>query len=182
MAVHKCCTFRLKRKNLLSPTPDACCALSALRSIQLMTGEPRPPVQRAPVTWREWGLCSGSSTQQSWPIGSYVLALSAVFTLYPVAHSEPGSNGWRAGYGVGSITAGRYRDIFHTIGPLLHGLTVIKSRISNYIHYFMQNAISHPYVNFNGGFVIELRSNYHYRHDWQSRSVTNERDWPAPVK
>ena len=21
-----------------------------------MTGEPRPPVQRAPVTWREWGL------------------------------------------------------------------------------------------------------------------------------
>ena len=56
MAVHKCCTFRLKRKNLLSPTPDACCALLALRSIQLMTGEPRPPVQRAPVTWREWGL------------------------------------------------------------------------------------------------------------------------------
>ena len=35
MAVHKCCTFRLKRKNLLSPTPDACCALLALRSIQL---------------------------------------------------------------------------------------------------------------------------------------------------
>ena len=56
MAVHKCCTFRLKRKNLLSPTSDACCALLALRSIQLMTGEPRPPVQRAPVTWREWGL------------------------------------------------------------------------------------------------------------------------------
>ena len=53
-----CCIFRLKRKNLLSPTPDACCALLALRSIQLMTGEPRPPVQRAPVTWREWGLCS----------------------------------------------------------------------------------------------------------------------------
>ena len=42
MAVHKCCTFRLKRKNLLSPTPDARCALLALRSIQLMTGEPRP--------------------------------------------------------------------------------------------------------------------------------------------
>ena len=39
MAVHKCCTFRLKRKNLLSPTPDARCALLALRSIQLMTGE-----------------------------------------------------------------------------------------------------------------------------------------------
>ena len=58
MAVHKCCTFLLKRKNLLSPTPDACCALLALRSIQLMTDEPRPPVQRAPVTWREWGLCS----------------------------------------------------------------------------------------------------------------------------
>ena len=58
MAVHKCCTFRLKRKNLLSPTPDACCALLALRSIQLMTGEPRPPVQRAPVTLREWGLWS----------------------------------------------------------------------------------------------------------------------------
>ena len=56
MIVHKCCTFRLKRKNLLSPTPDACCALLTLRSIQLMTGEPRPPVQRAPVTWREWGL------------------------------------------------------------------------------------------------------------------------------
>ena len=31
-------------------------ALLALRSIQLMTGELRPPVQRAPVTWREWGL------------------------------------------------------------------------------------------------------------------------------
>ena len=31
MAVHKCCTFRLKRKNILSPTPDACCALLALR-------------------------------------------------------------------------------------------------------------------------------------------------------
>ena len=42
MAVHKCCTFRLKRKNLLSPTPDACCPLLALRIIQLMTGEPRP--------------------------------------------------------------------------------------------------------------------------------------------
>ena len=39
MVVHKCCTFRLKRKNLLSPTPDACCALLALRSIQVMTGE-----------------------------------------------------------------------------------------------------------------------------------------------
>ena len=51
------CAFRLKRKNLLSPTPDACCPLLALGSIQLMTGEPRPPVQRAPVTWREWGLC-----------------------------------------------------------------------------------------------------------------------------
>ena len=56
MAVHKCCTFCLNKKNLLSPTPDACCALLALRNIQLMTGEPRPPVQRAPVTWREWGL------------------------------------------------------------------------------------------------------------------------------
>ena len=43
-------------KNLLSPTPDACCALLALRSIQLMTDEPRPPVQHAPVTWWEWGL------------------------------------------------------------------------------------------------------------------------------
>ena len=42
MAVHKCCTFRLKRKNLLSPTPDACCPLLALRIIQLMTGGPRP--------------------------------------------------------------------------------------------------------------------------------------------
>ena len=42
MAVHKCCTFRLKRKNLLLPTPDACCPLLALRSIQLMTGEPQP--------------------------------------------------------------------------------------------------------------------------------------------
>ena len=30
------------KKNLLSPTPDACCPLLALRSIQLMTGEPRP--------------------------------------------------------------------------------------------------------------------------------------------
>ena len=58
LAVQKCCTFRLKRKNLLSPTLDACCALLALRNIQLMTGEPRPPVQRAPVTWREWGLWS----------------------------------------------------------------------------------------------------------------------------
>ena len=56
MAVRKCCTFRLKRKNILPPTPDACCALLTLRSIQLMTGEPRPPVQRAPVTWCEWGL------------------------------------------------------------------------------------------------------------------------------
>ena len=42
IAVHKCCTFRLKRKNILSPTPDACCPLLALRNIQLMTGEPRP--------------------------------------------------------------------------------------------------------------------------------------------
>ena len=42
MAVHKCQPFRLKRKNLLSPTPDACCPLLALRGIQLMTGEPRP--------------------------------------------------------------------------------------------------------------------------------------------
>ena len=42
MAVHKCFAFRLKRKNLLSPTPDARCPLLALRSIQLMTGEPRP--------------------------------------------------------------------------------------------------------------------------------------------
>ena len=42
MAVHKCYVFRLKRKNLLSPTPDACCALLALGGIQHMTGEPRP--------------------------------------------------------------------------------------------------------------------------------------------
>ena len=41
MAVHKCYAFRFKQKNLLSPTPDACCLLLALRSIQLMTGEPR---------------------------------------------------------------------------------------------------------------------------------------------
>ena len=45
MAVHKCCTVLLKLKHFLSPTPDACCALLALRSIQqLMTGEPPPPV------------------------------------------------------------------------------------------------------------------------------------------
>ena len=39
-----CCTFRLKRKNILSPTRDACCPLLALqlRSIQLMNGEPLP--------------------------------------------------------------------------------------------------------------------------------------------
>ena len=67
MAVRKCCTFRLKRKNLLSPTPDACCALLALRSIQFMTGEPRPPVQRAPVTWREWGLWPVNSPNK-WPV------------------------------------------------------------------------------------------------------------------
>ena len=42
MAIHKCYAFRLKRKNLLSPTPDACCLLLALRSIQLMTGELQP--------------------------------------------------------------------------------------------------------------------------------------------
>ena len=42
MAGHKWYAFRLKRKNLLSPTPDACCPLLALRSIQLMTGESRP--------------------------------------------------------------------------------------------------------------------------------------------
>ena len=42
MAVYKCYALRLKRKNLLSPTPDACCPLLALRNIQLMTGEPRP--------------------------------------------------------------------------------------------------------------------------------------------
>ena len=42
MAVHKCCTFRSKQKNLLSPTPVACCPLLALRSIQLMTSEPWP--------------------------------------------------------------------------------------------------------------------------------------------
>ena len=42
MAVHKFYTFPLKWKNLLSPTTDACCPLLALRSIQLMTGEPRP--------------------------------------------------------------------------------------------------------------------------------------------
>ena len=42
MAVHKYCNFRLKRKNILSPTPDVCSPLLALRSIQLMTGEPRP--------------------------------------------------------------------------------------------------------------------------------------------
>ena len=42
MVVHKCYAFCLKRKNILSPTPDACCPLLAVRSIQLMTGEPRP--------------------------------------------------------------------------------------------------------------------------------------------
>ena len=57
MAVHKCCIFSLKTEKSFIAHPDACCALLALRSIQLMTGEPRPPVQRAPVTWREWGLC-----------------------------------------------------------------------------------------------------------------------------
>ena len=42
MAVDKFYAFRFKRKNLLSPTPDECCPLLALRSIQLMAGEPRP--------------------------------------------------------------------------------------------------------------------------------------------
>ena len=42
MAVHKCYTFRLKQKNLLSPIPDVCSPLLVLRSIQLMTDEPRP--------------------------------------------------------------------------------------------------------------------------------------------
>ena len=42
MAVHKCCTFCLKQKKILSPTPVAHCPLLALRGIQLMTGEPRP--------------------------------------------------------------------------------------------------------------------------------------------
>ena len=42
MAAHNCCTFRLKRKKSFIAHPDACCPLLALRSIQLMTGEPRP--------------------------------------------------------------------------------------------------------------------------------------------
>ena len=32
----------LKTEIFLSPTPDACCPFLALRSTQLMTGEPRP--------------------------------------------------------------------------------------------------------------------------------------------
>ena len=35
-------SISLKKKNILSPTPHACCPLLALSSIQLMTGEPRP--------------------------------------------------------------------------------------------------------------------------------------------
>ena len=72
MAVHKWQAFRLKRINLLSPTPDVCCPLLALGSIQLMTGEP-PPVQRAPVTWREWGLWDGASTSDAFTIWSRIL-------------------------------------------------------------------------------------------------------------
>ena len=49
-------SISLKTKKYFIAHPDVCCPLLALGSIQLMTGEPRPPVQRAPVTWREWGL------------------------------------------------------------------------------------------------------------------------------
>ena len=56
MAVHKCCTFRLKRKNLLSPTRDVCSPLLALRSIQLKTGEPQPQY-RALQLHGESGAC-----------------------------------------------------------------------------------------------------------------------------
>ena len=66
MAVHKCCTFHLKGKIFYLP-PWRLCALLALMSIQPMTGEPRPPVQLAPVTWREWGLCIQQSVNKSRP-------------------------------------------------------------------------------------------------------------------
>ena len=39
MAVHKGYAFRLKRKNLLSPTPDACSPLLAL-SVFIGAGQP----------------------------------------------------------------------------------------------------------------------------------------------
>ena len=64
MPVHKCCTFRWKRKNLLSPTPDSCCPLLALRSIQLMTGEP-PPRYSMLQLLGESGAC-GCNTAPVW--------------------------------------------------------------------------------------------------------------------
>ena len=64
MAVHKCCTFRLKQKNLLSPIPDACCPLLALRSIQLMTGEQRPRYSMLQLLG-ESGACAPSHWQKS---------------------------------------------------------------------------------------------------------------------
>ena len=59
----------LKTEKYFIAHPDACCALLALRSSQLMTGEPRP-VQRAPVTWREWGLCSWWTVRGVWVLVS----------------------------------------------------------------------------------------------------------------
>ena len=66
MAVHKSCTFRLKWKNLLSPTPDVCSLLLALRSIQLMTGEPRPRYSTL-LLLAESGACGlNLSWKESW--------------------------------------------------------------------------------------------------------------------
>ena len=53
MPFHGCSqmvSISLKTKNILSPTPDACCPFLALRSIQLMAGEPVRRVCIALVT------------------------------------------------------------------------------------------------------------------------------------
>ena len=72
MAVHKCCTFRFKTEKYLIAHPDACCALLALRSIQPMTGEPRPRYSALQLLGVS-GACAanGSSTlsqQQRHPV------------------------------------------------------------------------------------------------------------------
>ena len=59
MAVHKCCTFRLKRKNLLSPTPWCLLSVVGLEEYSAHDWRAATLVQGAPVTWRRWGLWPG---------------------------------------------------------------------------------------------------------------------------
>ena len=73
MAVHKCCTFRLKQKNLFIAHPWHLLCVVGLEEYSAHDWRAATSVQGTPITWRQCGLCSWVSSHDNIPAFQFSL-------------------------------------------------------------------------------------------------------------